>query len=298
MKFKGVFSTITRLVTVPKEARKYLIYSVIIVAILGIIGVAIQNNLNGKLEKEKADLEQLNEERATANAELNAQVMDLEFLTSKTLAEIATLREEELVSLDNLIRYGGQLADSRIETKVLESQLKEAHEEIAGDRLKNSFLGARITQDLQSYFPEVGHLFFSETQDNLFRTNPATANAIYAIITENAVRIQLIGTLGGQITVIEEQVESMEGIIDLKDEEILAYMNLTDEFNDTFDNLEAALALERRTTDNLGRQIAIMNRKNLFERILPSLNVVIGPYYDPFNNRGGFAIALGLGWRF
>ena len=141
-------------------------------------------------------------------------------------------------------------------------------------------------------------MFFSETQENLFRANPATANLIYTIITENAVRIHMVGNLTDQVEVATELLEQTADLVTLKEEEILAYETLVGEYDDVFDNLEASLYLERRATSNLERQISIMNRKNLFQRILPSLNVVLGPYYDPFRNQGGFAVALGLGWRF
>ena len=298
MKFKDALNTIRRLVTVKKNTRKYLIYATIVIAILGIVGAFIQRNLNAKLELEKVALEQLNIDRAEANAKLNAQVIDLEFLTSETLAEIGVLRETEVLRRAEIEYQEGVIRRSKAESSDLETQLEEAHDTIAGRGLKDSFLAERITSELGTYFPESGHVFFSETQDNLFKTNPETANLIYAIITENAVRIQLVDQLQLTVDGYDSALVASHNLVVLKGEEILAYENLVVEFDETFDNLESALSLERRTTANLERQIAIMNRKNLFERILPSLNIVIGPYYDPFNNRGGFAVALGLGWRF
>ena len=87
-------------------------------------------------------------------------------------------------------------------------------------------------------------------------------------------------------------------MVELRGEEILAYEVLVSEYDEVFDNLEAALGVERQMTTNLKRQITLMTRKNFFQRVLPSLNIVVGPYYDPFRNQGGFAVALGLGWRF
>lgn len=298
MNFREVITKVRGLISVKKKTRSYLIYGTIIIAILGIIGIALQNRENAKLVQEKAALEQLNEDRARANGELNAQLEDLSVITERAMEDVAMLRRAEDAGRAEVDLLEEELTASKAESSVLEAQLEHAHENLAGTELKNSFLAEQIVAELYNYFPTAGHVFFSETQETLFRTNPETANLIYTVITENAVRVQLITQLGGQITALTEQVEAVEGIVTLRGEEIIAYENLTVEFNETFDNLEAALSLERRTVSNLERQIAIMNRKNLFEKILPSLNVVIGPYYDPFRNQGGFAIALGLGWRF
>ena len=298
MKFKDALSTIKRLVTVKKETRKYLIYATIVIAILGIIGVAIQNNLNEKLAKEKSDLEGLNEDRAAANAELNAQLADLQFASDELLIDLETIRLAEAASKVEIELMEIEISESKVRSDDLFVRLKAVHDDLAGSNLVPSFLGDIIEQELVNYFPDAGHVFFTQTQSDLFKANPETANLIYTVITENAVRIQIIGGLTDQVTIVTDLLEQTTTLVTLKDEEIEAYENLTVEFNETFDNLEAALSLERRTTSNLERQIAIMNRKNFFERILPSLNVVIGPYYDPFRNQGGFAIALGLGWRF
>lgn len=298
MKFREIITKVRGLISVKKDTRKYLIYATIVIAILSIIGIAIQNSLNAKLETEKADLQLLNKERAASNAELNAQLEDLQFASDEMLIDLETIRLSEAASKVEIELMEEELRVEQDESLALATQLTLAHDNLAGSQLKNSFLGERITEELYNYFPEAEHLFFSETQEDLFRTNPATANAIYAIITENAVRIQIIGSLEDQVGVTTDLLEQTTTLVALKDEEILAYEVLAFEFNETFDNLEAALSLERRTVSNLERQIAIMNRKNFFERILPSLNVVIGPYYDPFRNQGGFAIALGLGWRF
>jgi len=298
MKFRDALNRVKKLLTVKGKVRQYFLYAAIILAILSLVNGFLTSRANAELAKEKADLEQLNEERAASNAELNAQLEDLHFASEITAQEIEGMRLSEVAAKVEIELMEEELRVDQDELIALATQLTAAHETLAGTELKNSFLGERITEELYNYFPESGHLFFSETQENLFRANPATANAIYTIITENAVRIQIVGNLTDQVEVVTDLLEQTVTLVELRDEEILAYENLTVEFNETFDNLEAALSLERRTTSNLERQIAIMNRKNLFEKILPSLNVVLGPYYDPFRNQGGFAIALGLGWRF
>ena len=298
MKFKDALNRVKQLLTVKGKVRQYFLYAAKILAILSLVNGFLTSRANTQLAKEKADLEQLNEDRAASNAELNAQLEDLHFASEITAQEIEGMRLSEVAAKVEIELMEEELRVDQDELIALETQLTTAQDTLAGIELKNSFLGERITEELYNYFPESGHLFFSETQDNLFRANPATANAIYTIITENAVRIQIVGNLSDQVEVVTDLLEQTVTLVELRDEEILAYENLTVEFNETFDNLEAALSLERRTTSNLERQIAIMNRKNLFEKILPSLNVVLGPYYDPFRNQGGFAVALGLGWRF
>lgn len=298
MKFKAALNKVKSLITVRKKTKSYMIYATIIIAILGIIGVALRNRENAKLVKEKAALQLLNEDRALANAELNDQLADLSSAKNDNLAEIERVKVEEMLARAEMKQWKRVYEKSKAESSALEAQLEEAHNTIAGRGLKGSFLADQITSELYNYFPESGHVFFSETQDSLFKTNPETANLIYSVIMENAVRIQIIGNLSDQVVVVTDLLEQTTGLVALKDEEIESYVILTEEFNETFDNLEAALSIERRTTSNLERQIAIMNRKNLFERILPSLNIVIGPYYDPFKNQYGVAVALGLGWRF
>jgi hypothetical protein len=219
-------------------------------------------------------------------------------LQNTTQLDLETIRLSEAASKVEIELMEEELRSEQDERIALATQLDSAHETIAGTELKNSFLGERITEELHNYFPEAGHLFFSETQEDLFRTNPATANLIYTVITENAVRIQIIGNLTDQVTITTDLLEKSKVLAVFRGEEVLAYEVLVSEYDDVFDNLEAALSLERRAVSNLERQIAIMNRKNLFQKVLPSLNVVLGPYYDPFRNQGGFAVALGLGWRF
>ena len=298
MKFKDALSKVKKLLTVKGKVRQYFLYAAIILAILSLVNGFLTSRANTQLAKEKADLEQLNKDRATSNAELNAQLADLHFASEITMQEIEGYRLSEVAAKDEIDRMELEITESKAESNALEAQLEEAHENLAGTGLKNTFLGDQITNELRNHFPSSEHVFFSSTQEDLFRVNPETANLIYTVITENAVRVQLIEQLNTSIEATGYQLEAAEFLVDLRGDEIDAYVNLVAEFNETFDNLEAALSLERRTVSNLERQIAIMNRKNLFQKVLPSLNVVIGPYYDPFRNQGGFAVALGLGWRF
>jgi len=298
MKFKDALNRVKKLLTVKGKVRQYFLYAAIILAVLSLVNGYLTSRANTQLEKEKSELSRLQIQREGLISELLADRTMLANLQNDTQLRLAESGEKEAiahVAIESLVQ---QLGVEKAKGDNLEGQLTAAQDHLAGAELKNSFLGERITEELYNYFPEAGHLFFSETQENLFRANPATANLIYTIITENAVRIQIIGNLTDQIEVATDLLEQTVTLAEIRGEEILAYEVLVGEYDDVFDNLEAALSLERRTTSNLERQIAIMNRKNLFEKILPSLNVVLGPYYDPFRNQGGFAIALGLGWRF
>ncbi len=298
MKFKDAFSRVKKLLTVKGKVRQYFLYAAIILAVLSLVNGFLTSRANAELEKEKVEAFRIYAEREILIRKLHDDRTMLANLQNTTQLRLAESGEKEAVAqiaIKNLVQ---QLGTEKAKGDNLEGQLTAAQDTLAGAELKNSFIGERITEELYNYFPEATHLFFSETQENLFRTNPATANLIYTIITENAVRIQIVGNLTDQIEVATDLLEQTANLVTLKEEEILAYEVLVSEYDDVFDNLEAALSLERRTTSNLERQIAIMNRKNLFEKILPSLNVVLGPYYDPFRNQGGFAVALGLGWRF
>ncbi len=298
MKFKDALNRVKKLLTVKGKVRQYFLYAAIILAVLSLVNGFLTSRANAELEKEKSELSRINSQRELSMRELQGDMNTLAHLQDTTEKKLADVSGEEAiaqVAIESLVQ---QLGVEKAKGDNLEGQLTAAQETLAGTELKNSFLGERITEELYSLYPDSGHLFFSETQEDLFRANPETANLIYTVITENAVRIQIIGNLTDQVTVATDLLEQTADLVTLKEEEILAYENLTVEFNETFDNLEAALSLERRAVSNLERQIAIMNRKNLFQKVLPSLNVVIGPYYDPFRNQGGFAVALGLGWRF
>lgn len=298
MKFKDALNRVKKLLTVKGKVRQYFLYAAIILAVLSLVNGFLTSRANAQLEKEKVEAFRIYAEREILIRKLQddrTMLANLQNTTELRLAESGGKEAIAQVAIKSLVQ---QLVVEKSESANLETQLNTAHETLAGIELKNSFLGERITEELYDYFPDPGHLFFSETQDNLFRTNPATASAIYAIITENAVRIQIIGSLTDQVVIATDLLEQTVTLANIRGEEILAYEVLVSEYDDVFDNLEAALSLERRVTANLERQIAIMNRKNLFQRVLPSLNVVIGPYYDPFRNQGGFAVALGLGWRF
>lgn len=280
------------------KAKKYGFIAVLVMVVLAIIGGLVNSRLTAEFEELKAQ----NKENSTLSRIYQAELLDdishLGRLVDNTDREIAKVRGEEAVAQVTIQGLEEELEAEQVERGTLETLLNAAHENLAGAELKNSFLGERITEELYNYFPEANHLFFSETQENLFRANPATANAIYTIITENAVRIQIIGSLTDQVTITTDLLEQSDTLVTLRGEEILAYEVLVGEYDDVFDNLEAALSLERSITTNLNRQITILTRKNFFQRILPTLNIVVGPYYDPFRNQGGFAVALGLGWRF
>jgi len=298
MKFKDAFNRVKKLITVKGKMRQYFLYAAIVLAVLSLINGFLTSRANAALEKEKSELSRIHLEREISIRELQDDMNVLAHLqdtTQRRLEESGSKEAIAHVAIESLVQ---QLGVEKAKGDNLEGQLIAAQDTLAGAQLKNSFLGERITEELYNYFPEAGHLFFSETQENLFRTNPATANLIYTIIIENAVRIQIVGNLSDQVTVATDLLEQTTALVILKEEEILAYEVLVGEYDGVFDNLEAALSLERRAVSNLERQIAIMNRKNLFEKILPSLNVVLGPYYDPFRNQGGFAVALGFGWRF
>jgi len=298
MKFKDALNRVKKLLTVKGKVRQYFLYAAIILAVLSLVNGFLTSRANAELEKEKLESFRIYAEREVAIRHLQDGIEVLTILQDTTERRLAESGEKEAIAHVAIQSLVQQLGVEKAKGDNLEGQLTAAHDNLAGAELKNSFLGERITEELYNYFPEAGHLFFSETQENLFRANPATANAIYTIITENAVRIQIIGNLSDQVTVATDLLEQTTTLANFRGEEILAYEVLVSEYDDVFDNLEAALSIERRTVSNLERQISIMNRKNLFEKILPSLNVVLGPYYDPFRNQGGFAVALGLGWRF
>lgn len=298
MKFRDALNKIKGLLTVKGKVRQYFLYAAIILAVLSLVNGFLTSRANAELEKEKSELSRIYLEREGLISALQSDRTMLANLQNDTASRLADSGEKEAIAQVAIQSLVQQLGTEKAKGDNLETQLNTAHETLAGIELKNSFLGERITEELYDYFPDPGPLFFSETQDNLFMTNPATASAIYTIITENAVRIQIIGSLTSQVEIATDLLEQTADLAEIRGEEILAYEVLVGEYDDVFDNLEAALSLERRVTSNLERQIAIMNRKNFFEKILPSLNVVLGPYYDPFRNQGGFAVALGLGWRF
>ena len=298
MKFKDVLNRVKKLLTTKGKIRRYFLYAAIIVSVLSFVNGFLKSRANAELKKEKLEIFRIYAEREILIEKLQDDRTMLANLQNDTHLRLATSGEKEAISQIAIQSLVQQLVVEKAKGDNLKGQLISVQETLAGAELKNSFLGDRIIEELYDYFPEAGHLFFSETQENLFRANPATANLIYTIITENAVRIHMVGNLTDQVEVATELLEQTADLVTLKEEEILAYETLVGEYDDVFDNLEASLYLERRATSNLERQISIMNRKNLFQRILPSLNVVLGPYYDPFRNQGGFAVALGLGWRF
>ena len=266
MKFKDALNRVKKLLTVKGKVRQYFLYAAIILAILSLVNGFLTSRANAQLAKEKADLVILNEDRAAANAELNAQLEDLHFASEITAQSIEGYRLSEVAAKVEIELMEEEITESKAESNALETQLEEAHSTLAGRGLKDSFLAERITEDLRNHYPSAGHVFFSETQDSLFKANVETANLIYTVITENAVRIQLIEQLNVQVESLNHSYNAGYIIVGLRDDQIRAYETLVDEFNETFDNLEAALSLERRTTSNLERQIAIMNRKNLFEK--------------------------------
>lgn len=298
MKFKDALNRVKKLLTVKGKVRQYFLYAAIILAVLSLVNGFLTSRANAQLEKEKVQAFQIYAEREILIRKLQDDRTMLANLQNTTQLRLAESGEKEAVAQIAIKSLVQQLGTEKAESANLETQLTTVHDTLAGIELKNSFLGERITEELYNYFPKTDHIFFSETQSNLFRTNPVTANLIYTVILENAIRVQAMSRLSDQVSTVTDLLKQTETLVTLKGEEILAYETLVSEYDDVFDNLEAALSLERRTVSNLERQISIMNRKNLFQKVLPSLNVVLGPYYDPFRNQGGFAVALGFGWRF
>jgi len=298
MKLRNLLTSARAILRPSSTFKKYFVYATALVAILGIIGMFISKQQNEELQKIAREATENRIARDEQFVELTEQLADMDDLTKLNVAFVADLVRVENEARLVLAKLNKKREEIEVEVLVLQKNLNNVHKDLARNELKDSFLAERIVEDLGQLYPGSGHLFFSETQENLFRTNPTTANLIYTVITENAVRIQIISNFSTHINILEEQLEESESIIELRNETIDKDMQWIADLQETQENLEAALKLDRRYSETLERQIALMRKKNFLERILPSLNVVVGPYYDPFKNSFGFGVALGFGWRF
>lgn len=282
---------------------KYFAIAAVIVGILFVIGLAIKRNLDAEDTRLTDLATQQRVEREKQDKVLREKLAKLEITAREAGVLASTFEREASKSKLEILRLEGELEGNQVEIEALEDELSTASEEVIKKLLRTPLavnLAKDIMVSVRKLYPMVTteHLFFSATQENLFRTNPATAHLIYMALVAHPVKTQLISKLHGSLDLLTGQLEQSEKIVSLRSEELISMSSLVDDYQFTQESLEASLALDGRFIDTLEQQIAIMRKKNLFQRILPSLNVVLGPYYDPFRNTAGLGISLGLGWRF
>ena len=278
--------------------KKYYAYAAVALVVLALIGYMVRSKYNAELEAVRAEYSVINEGRQVRAQRLSERLTQLQATVDRTDTTLHDLEEETLNHQVEIRRLEIEDEKKQSEIEGLEGMLYDANEDIARNQLKDGFIAEQIVDSLETMFPRESHIFFSKTQADLFRTNPVTANLIYSVIMDNAVRIKLIEKMQGHTDNLMEQIGFQVNIINIQKEEISGIEFVNYEYERAQEELEAALSIERTAVTNLEKQIAIMTKRNMWEKILPSFNFVVGPYYDPIRNTAGVGVALGLGWRF